>query len=205
MSTVSPTSAPDMAQVMCGTDPMTSLSTPVIQPRADGVHLRTTNGTGEDRAIEAEEVGGDDAPVGVSETIWQIGPGTTRVRCFDMQADAGIDVGWVSLAMVDPEGIYRSAELDCAGAIVGSIDYVEGATSEHGDPVILTKAAVIGLLLGDVVEAAGYPEAADRRVRIVRGSRVIAWLGWSRTQDGGWLLDTQAFCSGTGIETRPTE
>ncbi len=194
-----PTAAPDLARVVCGTDQMTSLATPVVRPRSDGVHIETTNATSTDRSIDVEEVGGGNAPIGVSETVWQVGPGTTRVRCFDGRADAGADVGWVSLTVIDPVGLYRSAELDCSSSTLGTLDYGAGAPGQQGDPVALTKALVTGLRPADVVETAGYPEATERLVRIVREGAVVAWFGWTEAENGGWLLDTESLCGGTGI------
>ncbi len=70
---------------------------------------------------------------------------------------------------------------------------------------MLTKAAITGLRPGDIVEAAGYPQAPKRLVRIVRDGEVAAWLGWDKAEDGGWLLESAGFCGGTEIGLRETE
>lgn len=195
-----PTAAPDLAQVVCGTDPVTSLSTPVVRPRADGVHVRTTNPTGDTRSIQVEDIGGDNAVAGVSESIWQVAPGTVRVRCFDTLLDNGLDVGWVSLTIVDPEGVFQPTTLDCVGDRVREdIDYAANAEGRMGDPVELTKALVTTVRPSDKVESAGYPAAETRLVRVIRDGRAIAIAEWTPAQGGGWSRTGATVCAGDAI------
>ncbi len=204
-SAVATGASPDLAEVTCGTDPATSTSTPIVRPRSDGVHVRTTNATGEDRSLQIEDVGGDNAPVGVSETVWQLGPGATRIRCVDTELDAGSDVGWVSLTVVDPNALFRTTRLTCSSTTMLNNDYVEEAAGRKGDPVALTKTVIAGLRASDVVETAGYRQTPEQLVRVVRDGAVVGWLSWGKAMDGGWLLSTTALCGGTGLGMRQTE
>ena len=191
---------PDVARIQCGSDPLTTVAAPVVRPRADGVHIETTNTTGTDRTIDIEDVGGGNAPSGVSTTVWAIAPGTVRVRCFDPRLDAGSDAGWAVVTVVDQDDLYRPTALQCSGdANVETMDYVEGAKGEVGDPVALTRASLSGLRPSDAVEAGGYPKTAERVVRIVRDGQVLGTISWSPAGDGGWLRVTDTFCNGSGL------
>ena len=79
---------------------------------------------------------------------------------------------------------------------VGSIDYVAGATGEHGDPVEIARARLRDRLKeGDVVRAAGYPEEPERHVIVVRDGSTVADLKYIRDEAGtGWLVDTESTC-----------
>jgi hypothetical protein len=56
-----------------------------------------------------------------------------------------------------------------------------------------------GLLPTDVVELAGYPEAQDPVVRVVRDGATIATIEYFQATDGGWLEDSVSRCTDADI------
>jgi hypothetical protein len=190
----------DVAQVMCdGTS--TQVLTPDVAAQPDGVHISVTNTSSSDLALQFQEVGGDDAPVGTNEVVWPLPPGPIELRCMDPNADAGAPGGYVQLAIVDPHDFYVQADLQCTNgqAVGGNVDYVPGAKGEQGDPVDITKRNATGLLPTDTVEAAGYPDAATRIVRLVRDGNVVARFSYFNGGNGGWLMESYQACTDAGI------
>lgn len=198
--TPSAVTAPDVAQVSCdGTT--TQVLTPEVAAQPDGVHISVTNTSSSDLALQFQEVGGDNAPVGTNEVVWPLPPGPVQLRCMDPNADAGTPGGYVQLAVVDPQGFFVPFDLECAnGAAVGGFsDYVQGAKGEQGDPVDITKRNATGLLPTDSVEAAGYPRAPERMVRVVRDGNVVANFHYVDDGHGGWLQLSYNACTDAGI------
>ena len=128
---------------------------------------------------------------------WPVGPGLVQVRCLPEDADPGDKKGYVSLRIVDREGLWVSPELDCEGAVgAGVSDYAGGAAGEKGDPVHIAKRQLAGKLRpGDIVERAGYPNSSTRLVRVVRDGRTTMTVEYEPDGQGGWLSTTTTACS----------
>jgi hypothetical protein len=83
---------------------------------------------------------------------------------------------------------------------VAYLDHAPGTQGEVGDPVEVVRGGLRGLLDGDVVEVAGYPEyGTEALVRVMRAGRIVAVVHLSRTTAGGWLLDRIVRCPDAGV------
>ncbi|MGH2556623.1 MAG: hypothetical protein ACRDHO_13020 [Actinomycetota bacterium] len=201
---------PDVARVVCDDDG-THVLTSEVRPKRDGVHFQINNRTEERMSIRTGHTGGGfgtGAEPGLSELKgpgpsggWPVPPGSVTVRCFRLLEDHGDKSGQVPFEVIDEEGIYVPAELDCRGgdAVTGSGLIVEGARGETGDPVELTRAHFDGRQNGDVVERAGYPDQSGAVVRVARDGRTIATAEWIDDGHGGWLLSTSSRCQDSGL------
>jgi hypothetical protein len=202
--------APEVARVTCdGTstvveaqvvrmDPQTGevlATSSAVRPQADGVHLLVTNTSGRDLAFQWD-LGGTNADVGEHEIVLTVAPGVAKIRCQAPEADAGAPGGYADLEIVDPDGIYVPVELSCDEATGWYADYAPDAVGDP-DPVQGATDDLEWLEPGDLVEAAGYPEAETRQVRVVRGGEVVAVLEYFPDGKGGWLQMSGNACSGT--------
>jgi len=151
-------------------------------------------------AFEYPEGGGagDSAPKGESEHVGDFPPGEVRIGCEKPPVD-GIGTDYATLEVVDPEGFYRTAELECKGgvAVGGGPQYAAGAAGKRGDPVEMVRRGLSDRLReGDTVELAGYPKSGDSKtVRVVRDGRVVARVVFF-ADSGGWLEDSASNCAG---------
>ena len=191
--------APDVAEVACDGD-TTQVLTPEVAAQPDGVHLRVTNTSSIDLSLQFRDIGGDNAPVGESDVVWPLAPGTVEVRCLAPALDAGSPEGWVSLMVVDQNGIYHPLALECAGgAVGGSPSYAEGARGWEGDPVDIVREHGIGLLPSDDVSYAGYPNQQQPQVRVVGEGAVVGVFEFFDDGHGGWLMGSYQACGDAGV------
>jgi hypothetical protein len=188
-------SLPDAVQVVCDSHG-TSVLTPIVRPQRDGVHLKIQNTTGEDLSFIVG-ADGDNAPAGSSELIWSLPPGTAKIGCVALSAPGDTPPDG-EVTIQDPEGLWIDPGVGCGTAVIGSMDYVQGATGEPGDPVEIARARLRDRLQeGDIVQAAGYPEELDRHVIVVRDGSTVADLRYVRDEAGtGWLEDAETICPG---------
>jgi hypothetical protein len=191
--------APDVAEVACdGTT--TQVLTPEVAAQPDGVHIRVTNTSSQDLSLEFRDFGGDNAPVGKNEVVWPFPPGTVELRCMDPYLDNGTPDGYVTLEVVDQNGIYHPLALECAdGAVGGSPSYAEGARGWEGDPVDIVREHGIGLLPSDDVSYAGYPKQQQPQVRVVREGAVVGVFEFFDDGHGGWLMGSYQACGDAGV------
>jgi hypothetical protein len=186
---------PDVARVVCEPNG-TRLQTPAVKPQADGVHFEIVNETGSDRSFSVLDGRGggvgENAPVGTAKKIVALGPGPLTITCSDPLAD--VERG-TRLEVVDEDGVWVSTSLDCVSGFSGTIDYVRQA---QGDPDPLTAAEKgFGNYMqpGDVVEPAGYPDAATPVFRLVRSDEILGVVDLMDDGAGGWLPSTVSGCS----------
>ena len=185
--------APSALAVEC-TDSGTTVATDSVDVQPDGVHFQV-HSVAEGRAFQVDEIGADNAPTdGV--LVWALPPGMIRIWCGPNDPT---DSDWVDIHVVDPRGTYVPVTLACASATHGSLDYGEGARGEQGDPAVIAKRHLRGLRSGDVVEAAGFPAAVERKVRVTRGRNVIAVGTYMPDAADGWLLGGTDVCGDSGI------
>jgi hypothetical protein len=199
---------PDVADVVCDGDG-THVLTPQIRPQPDGVHFRIDNRTGVHLGFEfrfgESGAGGDNAPVGTSEiTRSDVPPGDVLVTCWDFRGQPALPKDpdeFVTLAVVDEDGIWTSPNLDCgdAGWVTGTGDYGEGAKGVVGDPVDLAKDHFQGLRATDLVRSVGYPQEEQPVVGVVRDGTTIATAEYLSDGEGGWLLSTVSRCQDSGL------
>jgi hypothetical protein len=190
---------PDVARVVCDADG-THVETPSVSPQLDGVHVLIDNRLGFDTGF-ATRFGngagaGENAPQGESAHVLQAPPGTVEIGCY--ASEGALDQPELQpFDVVDPDGVYRSVELDCASVVSGTGDYAEGAQGLTGAPTDLARDRfddAYGLAAGDVVERAGYPQSGTPIVRLVRDGRTLATVSYLGAEDGGWLQETLSAC-----------
>lgn len=110
---------PDSVRLLCD-GASTVPAVPVVQARADGVHVEVLNISGAVLSLQVDRIGGDNAPTGLSTTTWEIPPGEARFRCQGPDLDAGRPEGWVTVLVVDPAGHFAGAR--CAKGVESTED-----------------------------------------------------------------------------------
>jgi hypothetical protein len=191
---------PSVAQVSC-TDAGTQVSTPVVQPQADGVHIAVDNSAGSDLGLEVKGFGGDNAPMGTTEIVRAIPPGVYGLACTDPQSTSD-PIDYQPFEVRDPAGIWVSTDLACSsgGGVAASGSFVSGAVGVQGTPVEVVTTTISGLLPTDVIEPAGYPATTDEaNVRVVRDGNVVATYHMFTDSQGGWMIDSANACDGTNL------
>lgn len=191
---------PAIVELVCEEEG-TRLLTDSVPPQGDGVHFRIDNRTGRDLAFDFPG-GGENADAGVTNIVLAIPPGRAEVRCAGEYLDPPYRSDFVAVEIVDEEGLWVDPEIDCERAVTGTDGTAPGAGGEEGDPVDLTRRHLADRLReGDIVEVAGYPEADQRIVRVVRDGRTLARVTYVGSEFAtgepgeGWFLDETTTCS----------
>lgn len=189
----SPVEALSVLQVACdGT--RTDVPTPLVRTQPDGIHIHFTNTSGREQTFGIEGAfGGETIPaVGGTFVYATFGPGSYQLTCGGTTASP--------FAVVDPGGLYTASELLCDSQFSSTSDYGAGARGPRGSLLDVARTELRGLQPGDVVEHAGYPQAAgDQLVRVVRQGQVVAVLGYADDGHGGWLIGGTRTCSGSNV------
>ncbi len=186
----------------------TLVETPVVETQRDGVHVRIDNRGEGERAVylrvDAAIRHLHQAPEGISEaTVSEFGPGRWDVICVRANVYPEDDGPWTSWEVNDPDDLWVPMRLGCLYPTGEHPDYredLEGGRhlGEPRDPLHLAREelpeAVPGFSDGDVVEPAGYPDAAPRRFRVVRDGEITA-VAWYRFDgQGGWFFGGIEYC-----------
>jgi hypothetical protein len=195
---------PFVAQVSCS-DAGTQVSTPVVQPQPDGVHISVDNMTGHDLGLQIKDFGGDNAPMGTSEIVRPIPPGVYGLACTYRQSSA--EPSYQPFEVQDPAGIWVSTDLTgctsaagIAGSFAGSPDGSSDIVGVQGTPVEVVTSTISGLLPTDLIEPAGYPSTKhEANVRVVRDGDVVASYRLFPDSQGGWYIDSAQACDGTNL------
>jgi hypothetical protein len=199
----------DVARFTCDENGSITPSSSVVAAQPDGVHVAISNTGDTPVSFSIEGLGGDGAEPGErKESVWQIPPGAASVSC-SLIRDGGTGVAdSATLDVVDPNGLYVPAELECAsGEVYGSGgDYAGGTTGFAGDPMQVARDHVSGLEFDDLIERAGYPESRLAVIRVVRDGAIVGKVTLRDDGSGGWLDDSVEGCSGTqfGWSVEPT-
>ncbi len=192
---------PSVARVSC-TDSGTQISTPIVQPQPDGVHIVFDNSTGQEFGLRIKNFGADNAPLGAGdEIVRQIPPGVYGLACTDAQG--GEPTSYQPFEVQDPAGIWVSTELSgCTSAVgvAGSSASSSKVIGVQGTPVEVVQTTIAGLDPTDLVEEAGYTSATyEASVRVVRGGDVVAVYHMFSDRQGGWAIDSAQACDGTDL------
>lgn len=170
---------PDVARVVCDEEG-TRVLTPEVRPQPDGVHVVLDNRTGQDLALSFDSGywdGGDNANMGSTEYVWLAPPGPVDLACFGKREEPNLQAG-ASFQVIDPDGLWVSPSLECEpGAHVVSTEggsYASPPPGDPRDPVEIAKEERFAPFGPGEVEAAGYPEAEHRLVRLIRDGRTVA-------------------------------
>jgi hypothetical protein len=191
---------PSVSRVSCS-DAGTQVSTPVVQPQSDGVHIAVDNTTGSDLGLMIKDFGGDNAPMGKSELVKAIPPGKYGLACIDPQSGLA-EPTYEPFEVQDPAGIWVSIDLECSsgGGVAVSGSFASGAVGVQGTPVEVVTTTISGLLPTDLVEVAGYASATDAAsVRVARDGNVVAVYHLFPDSQGGWMIDSAQACDGTNL------
>lgn len=128
---------------------------------------------------------------GITELALQPPPGDVVLYCIAEFGEVGTDL--IEVEVVDPQALFVQFDLTCPGRPVSersipiaAWDHVDPAGAP--DPVEFLRSHAQGLLPSDVVEPAGYPEAADEVVRVVREGAVVGAFGEPYRQFGEWTV-----------------
>jgi hypothetical protein len=171
-----------------------------VSASADGVHVRVHNDAGEPVSLNGLAL---DFDTGESEQVATTAPGTIEIACWPFSLhESDEEPKAQPLRIEDPDNHWTSHDLDCrSGDLVEDMisDFAPDATGEKGDPVALTRRHLKGLEVDDVVESAGYPDAAHPTVRILRNGHTVATAGFIPAENGGWLLENSSTCADSGI------
>jgi len=189
---------PEVAEVVCELFKETKQQ---VRAQPNGVHLRVRNAL--DREILVL-TGGDTFRVAASETVkltMQTPPGTTNVVCTEQDRTK---FAVVELTIVDPDGLWKSPDLECDSRDINRTDVVfdpdAGLVVVAADPTDAARAYLEPLLReGDEVESAGYPEVIPPLVRVVREGQTVATLEFVEVEHGGWTVARVSSCSEFGI------
>jgi hypothetical protein len=187
--------APTDVVLTCGVDGSTTLSSDVVRPQPDGVHLSVVN-----EHDEPVSVAGFDADPGRSTWVMTDGPGTKELMCWPFsQHESGDEPARTPLIIVDPDGLYVDGTLTCDGEQANMIgDYSEEPVDQT--PTLdEAHGAIAGLLPDDEVLFAGYPEQGLRPIIVVRGGEVIGSFGLARWEVGPWEIVGYTVCADSGL------
>lgn len=189
----------EVARVVCQAGEAPRIATPAVKPRRDGVHIRFVNETGKELAFSVEDPSGSGmgsgAPQGRSTQVLDLHPGTVSIACYDGYTEDGSEVAKTPLEIVDQDGLWTPARLDCEVGFSSTIDYMREARGK-ADPVEAAQEALSGYMLeDDLVEPAGYPDTQERIYRLVRAGEVLATVSLFEAGAGGWLAETVTGCS----------
>lgn len=106
----------------CGSDGSVTLSTEVVQPQMDGVHLRVFNEYEEPVSVE-----GFDAEPGLTRWVFNAGPGDMLLTCWPFsQHGSGQTPPRHRLQIVDPMGLFVDGVVGCEFEGSTVVDYVGG-------------------------------------------------------------------------------
>lgn len=190
---------PNVARVVCASGRAPMIETLAVKPQRDGVHVQFVNETDKDLVFSIEDPSegglGSGAPRGTSTQVVDLHPGTVSIACYDGLTEDGSEVPRAPLEIADEDGVWISAKLDCAAGFSGTSDYVEGARGDSDPHTAARRALASYMQPDDVVERAGYPDAATPLYRLVRAGEVLAVVDLSDDGAGGWLPDTVTGCS----------
>jgi hypothetical protein len=195
-----PVAAP-FVEILCTEDGETRLWTPVVEVQPDGVHVDVENRAGEPTSffgLGTLEVGKGRHREVISEP-----PGRTRVACYPhSRHEKDAKPVRYELQLIDPQNHWVPLELECDTNLVEgtTLDYATPLPpGESRDPVEVTRQTVKGIQPDDRVEIAGYPEADDAKVSVVRDDTVIGVFSFLESEDGGLAIEGGESCASAGL------
>ncbi|MGZ8619375.1 MAG: hypothetical protein ACXWYE_05690 [Actinomycetota bacterium] len=185
-------SAPALAVIECEADGSTTIGTPEVQAQPDGVHVRVVSHLDEPASINGW---GFDVVTGTSRWTFGSRPGVVETACWPYSGHGKEEPATQPIEILDPSGLFVDGELDCEGMWSSSVSDYASEPDADAPPIPLDEARsmVRGLLPGDQVRYAGYPQEPDQGVIVVRDGRVIASLRFARF-GGRWSSPGGSIC-----------
>jgi len=186
---------PTHVELNCGANGSMTLSSELVQPQPDGVHLDVVNGYDEPVSVE-----GFDANPGRSTWVLSDGPGTMGLACWPFsQHGSGTEPPRTSLEIVDPQGLYVDGTVPCQIESSTIVDYTEEPVDYGPPPRDVARDVIDGLKPDDVLRLAGYPEQDRADFVVVRDGAVVAAYEIVRFDGQPWTIMSGSACQGTGL------
>jgi hypothetical protein len=199
-----PPDASRVARIVCEADGSTSVATPDVVARPDGVHVRVMSALDEPASVSIGGIGWD-VDSGESRSVTAIPPGRATVSCwpFSEHAPGGSDPVPEPITIHDPDGMFVEGELECIDGDDGTALDIRLLPSARGrrDPSITPGEArplIGGLLDTDELLVPGYPETVHQSLVVVRDGRRIASVGFS-FERGRWIQAGGNVCGGATV------
>jgi hypothetical protein len=176
-----------------------------VTATAAGLRVRVHNATTREMFLQFTHGslgpwGGIELDPGTSTVAVQMPPGHATMRCYDGHGHATNEV---DLRVAEGSGRFVPYTLDCkTGTQRLTPAAMKWASPSHAekDALDAVLSAVRGIRPADVIEVAGYPEAPDPTLRLVRQDRVLA--AFDLTASGRtWAVSFTA-CREAGIAPR---
>ena len=186
---------PTRAVLTCRADGSMGLTTEIVQPQPDGVHLIVEN-----RFDEPVSVAGFDADSGTTRWVFSSGPGAMSLMCwpFSMHT-SGDDPDRHDLTVVDPSGLDVDGSVACEFESVTIGTPGEPTVDDGPPPMDVVRDIVSGLRADDVLRVEGYPEQDGGSVLVVRDGVVVASYTIGRYEGEPWSILGASVCEGTGL------
>lgn len=194
-STESGQGPPDEVVLTCEEGGGHSLSTDVIRPHSDGVHVVVDNRRATDPgmlfSLPQGGGGGRNAPPGTKRMVIPAAPGEMELACYP--DDINEEPDRMTVEVVDPDGLYVDEQLDCD--IISSMieDYAEPPTGSPDQERVARERLSFGLRNGDEVRRAGYEGSNVPVWVVIRDGQQVAKTTLQKA-DGGWYTDGYDAC-----------
>jgi hypothetical protein len=194
-----PAGVPDVAEVVCEADGSTTVRTPQVAVQPDGIHVRVVSRLDE----PAEIVGlGRDVEPGVTEYVSVRAPGRIDTGCnpYSQHEPGGREPTTVPVDVLDPDGIYVDAEVQCSGEASALIaDFFKEPLDVGPVPVAVARDSIRGLRTDDEVLHTGYPEQRDRAVAVRRDGEIVATYNFVTFDGERWSVASNHICSSSEL------
>lgn len=184
-----------VAHIAC-TSGGTRLLTPAVRPQSDGLHVILSQTGGPPATLQSEGAGG--WKPGRRAFVITLPPGPSRLGCMtmaDWNADPPRHRGWVTLRIVDQNGLWVDDRPVGGRCSEGSLDYTATATGAERAQLAALAGKALHAAPGDVVERAGYRRQRPIEYRLVHDGIVRGLATYDSDGHGGWLLGSVERCS----------
>jgi hypothetical protein len=186
---------PVVAQIACSSGG-TRLLTPAVRPQSDGLHVILSQTGGLPATLQSEQAGG--WKPGPRAFVITLPPGRSHLGCMtmaDRNADPPRHRGWVTLRIVDQNGLWVDDRPVGGRCSEGSLDYTATATGAARAELAALAGKALRAAPGDVVERAGYQRQRPIEYRLVHDGMVRGLATYDSDGHGGWLLGSVERCS----------
>ena len=185
--------APTTVEIVCEADGTTTLLTPEVEVRPDGIGLRVRSSLDEPASLNGL---GMDVNPGVTEDVLPVAPGEIGVACWPFSEHGSDEPPRQDVVVRDPKGLFVSAELACGpGSMSWNTIFEFQDTGEglYAGPIEAAE-AFIDERPDDAFMLAGYPEQEERPAILVRSGSTVASVAVSRADDGRWYVAAGSGC-----------
>lgn len=188
-------SVPFQVELRCGADGSTSLSSEIVQPQPDGVHLGVLNEHEEPVSVE-----GFDAEPGRTTWVLPRGPGDIELMCWPFSLHgSGEEPPRIRLTVVDPQGLYVDSMVPCEPTGITTGEWAEEPVDPGPPPLDVARRLIEGLWSDDELLYGGYPEQPRRPVVVVRDGHVVGSYSIVRFEGEPWSIMGGTACADTGL------